>query len=129
MHILHKTAAEAFDHLQTGLSGLEDKVYVAVLGGHIPGDECLSRIIFGYGINIDAALFVVQIHIGQKRTHASVLELELIDSQRGLGFRLSECTGDERFARDCTVEIHRVKVEQILQVGHVNIVQVYEKGI
>ena len=89
--VFHKASAEAFQKLYVGILCRNAEVDVVSCRRHISFDYSLCVIgIVGMSVNVYLLVFLVPFHVGVQRSHASVLEFELVYSKVGIGIRRVE---------------------------------------
>ena len=97
---------------------------------HVAVDVCLCVLaVGGDGVDVDLLLVAVPVDEGAECSHASVFEGEVVDVQVGVGSHLTEGCADEGVARGLAAEVDGVEVDEVEDIGHVDILQVYVYGI
>ena len=129
-NLTDEALGERVHEVEVGAVGEDVEVDELACRRDIAVDMCLCVLaVGGDGVDVDLLLVAVPVDEGAERSHASVFEGEVVDAQVGVGSHLTEGCADEGVARGLAAEVDGVEVDEVEDIGHVDILQVYVYGV
>ena len=130
LHIVQEAAAEVLHELQACVVGLDAQVYVVALGRYVSVDhgEVLGAVLCRC-VDVDLSFLVVVGCLGMKGSQGAVLEDKVLDVEVGVGLRSLEDRLHHGLARSFSGKVDRVEVDQVEDIGYVDILQVGHDGV
>ena len=129
-NLADEALGERVHEVEVGAVGEDVEVDELACRRHVAVDVCLCVLaVVGDGVDVDLLLLAVPVDEGVECSHASVFEGEVVDAQVGVGSHLTEGCADEGVARCLAAEVDGVEVDQVEDIGHVDILQVYVYGV